>query len=201
MCSYRPVIIILLVAWIFTSLFAVGVCVCDDDTQTNEAYVDICNKLFQQFQDALNDDQQNSYRLRRAFFYAPNARPVLIRVVYNITHAKMDFCNNTSKSPSSDIISNETTVVYGWTSSGVFTVVHPLVLNFMQMQLPFVLLRIFYEVLGSERGPEAQTFLWDGTYDLPTLRIHLRIPSLPCIPSDDIFMSALKDFNSLVSPS
>jgi hypothetical protein len=110
----------------------------------------------------------------------------------------MDICENIS--PSSNI-SNETIVVYGWTSSGVFTVVHPLVLNFMQMQLPFVLLRIFYEVLGSERGPEAQTFLWDGTYDLPTLHIHLHIPSLPCIPSDDIFMSALKDFNSLVSLS
>lgn len=189
-------IILFIACQILASLFAVAVCVCDD----NEAYVGICNKLFQQFQDALNDDQENLYRLRKAFFYAPNAHPVLIRVVYNVTHTEMDFCNSISPN-SSDILGNETTVVYGWTSSGVFTVVHPLVLNFMQMQLPFGLLRIFYELLGSDRGPEAQTFLWDGTYDLPTLRIHLHIPSLPCIPSDDIFMSALKDFNSLVSLS
>ena len=182
--------IIIFVVWLLASLFAVGVCVCDD-TQTNEAYVEIYNKFFQQFQDALNDDQENSYRLRKAFFYASNAHPVLMRVIYNVTvmYEEMDYCDEIS--PSSNIISNETTFVYGWTSSGVFTVVHPLVLNFMQMRLPFVLLRIFYEVLGSERGPEAQTFLWDGTYDLPTLHIHLHVPSLPCIPSDDIFMSAL----------
>jgi hypothetical protein len=96
--------ILVFIAWILASFFAVGVCVCDD-TQTNEAYVDICNKLFQQFQDALNDTQENSYRLRKAFFYAPHARPVLIRVVYNITHAEMDFCNNTS--PSSDIYTKQ----------------------------------------------------------------------------------------------
>ena len=185
------------------ALLGLGACVCDDFSTSEN----ICFKLFQKFENALNEDEGNTHRLRKAFFYAPNAQPVLMKVVYNVTFAanvtmvgdKLDYCDDFSPDRKT-LNSNGTAVVFGWTSNGIFTVVHPLVVNFMQMQLPFVLLRIFYYVLESERGPEAQTFLWDGTYDLPTLQINLTISSLTCIPNEHIFMSALNDFNSLVSP-
>ena len=185
--------------WLLASLYTQGMSVCDDSV-TNQVFEDVCYELFKQLEDALNADKGNSYRLRKAYFYAPNAHPVLMKVVYNITFAanitsEIDYCDD-----SSNIISfNKTTLIYGWTSNGIFTVVHPLVLNFMQMQLPLVPLRIYYHILESERGPEAQTFLWDGTYDLPTLQINLPIRTLSCIPSEFIFESALRDFNSLVS--
>lgn len=194
-------IVIVFVAWLLASLFGLGVCILCDDSSTSETFEEICYKLFQGLEDALYEDKGNTYRLRKAFFYAPNAHPILIKVIYNVTFAANitsmidhDYCDISPASP------NETAMIYGWTSNGIFTVVHPLVVNFMQMQLPFVLLRIFYYLLESERGPEAQTFLWDGTYDLPTLQINLPITTLPCIPNKDIFMSVLKDFNSLVSP-
>ena len=190
---------IVFATWFLASLFAQGVSVCDDSS-TDRAFEEVCYKLFQQFEDALYEDKGNSYRLRKAFFYAPNARPVLMKVIYNVAFAanvtsEVDKCIDISSA--NDLISLNSTT-YGWTSNGVFTVVHPLILNVMQMQLPFVPLRVFYYVVRSERGPEAQTFLWDGTYDLPTLQINLPLSSLPCIPSQTTFESALKDFNSLV---
>lgn len=66
-------------ALLLASLFGQGLCVCQldsDYTPGNEAFEELCYKLFQQFEGALNADQTNSYRLRKAFFYAPNARPV-----------------------------------------------------------------------------------------------------------------------------
>ena len=196
-----------LVALILATIFGLGVCVCDQPS-TSDPLEDVCYQIFQQIEDALNEDKGNMYMLRKAFFYAPNARPVLMKVIYNVTFAanialdhELDYCDEILRDIHLKTLSlNETSVVFGWTSSGIFTVVHPLVINFMQMQLPFVLLRIFYTALESDRGPEAQTFLWDGTYELPKLHINLTISNLPCIPSERTFMSALSDFNSMVSP-
>ena len=180
-----------------------GYCVCDD---SNEELVSICSKLFQQFESSLNTDERNLYRLRKAFFYSPSAKPVLMRVIYTITYShkvaiNIGDCFNSSNT-SYAISINNTTITYGWTSTGVFTVFHPLTLNFMQMQLPFLLLRAFLfltsRYTSTEGGPEALTFLWDATYELPTLYLNLSIMNLPCVPSVDIFLSALKDFNSMV---
>ena len=185
---------------------------CDDPS---EAIVGVCHKISRQFENALNEDEGNSYRLRKAFFYSPNAKPVLMRVNYLITFSEnvttsLDYCygvGDTSNDSMVAISTNNTTLrlTYGWTSSGVFTIFHPLTLNFMQMQLPFKLLRIFSQLVShftsSEGGPETLTLLWDATYDLPTLNISLNIKSLPCIPSTEFkaFESALMEFNSLVS--
>lgn len=194
----------------FVSLFLASLLVsghhikCDD---SDEVLADVCYKLYQQIEDALSEDKGNLYRLRKSFFYAPNASPVILRVIYNVTYSEnvtnyaksLPYCTNAT-----NIISiNKTRLVYGWTSSGVYTVFHPLTLNFMQIQLPFVLLKSFFHMFKYvdpvESGPEAETFLWDGSYELPTLYINLHLTSLPCLPSTDIFKSVLKDFNSLVS--
>jgi hypothetical protein len=87
---------------------------------------------------------------------------------------------------------------YGWTSTGVYVVFHPIVLTMMQAQIPLAALRIVHKTYINQRSQEADTFLWDGSYDLPMLYLNLHITSLSCIPTEDLFTSVLKDFNTLV---
>ena len=192
------------------SLISHGLSICDD---SKRVAADVCYKLYDQIDNTLLEDKGNFYNLRRAFFYSPNANPVLLRVIYNVSFAENvtelarrepNYCTRTSGMEENDTITlNDTQLVLGWTSSGVFTVFHPLTINFMQIQLPFVLMRIMFGIFSkldpTNSGPEASTFLWDGSYELPTLRFNLHFSSLPCIPSDELFNSALMDFNSLVS--
>ena len=201
----KSIIMALVICFLLASLISQGLSVCDDST--NEAISDVCYKLDQQVEDVLLQDKGNLYRLRKAFFYAPNAHPVLLRVIYNLSYAKNAtqedaYCTN-STNADNQISLNKSKIVLGWTSSGVFTVFHPLTINFMQIQVPFVLMKIFYSLFKiihpNESGPEADTFLWDGSYDLPTLHLNLYFTSLPCIPNTDTFNTVLRDFNSLVS--
>ena len=175
------------------------------DNSADVAIADACYKLDEQLQYALLQDKGNLYRLRKAFFYAPNAHPVLLRVIYNVTYAEnatlqATYCTDDT---SNELSVENTSITLGWTSTGVFTVFHPLTINFMQIQVPFVLMTVFYHVFNAIHpegsGPEADTFLWNGGYDLPTLRLNLYFTNLTCIPSEDLFSSVLSDFNSLVS--
>ena len=200
------IIVTLLVASLISQAFSV----CDD---SDEVLAEVCYKLYNQVRNALLGDEGNLYRLRKAFFYSPNANPVLLKVVYNISFAdnvtaiaqsQPNYCISASEVEDNDTMSfNHTQFVFGWTSSGVFTVFHPLTINFMQIQLPFALMRIMFAIFRkidpTESGPEAKTFLWDGSYELPTLHINLHFTALPCIPTVHLFNSALMDFNSLVS--
>ena len=198
----------LIVGYLFllVSLVSQGHSVCDDSA--DEAIADACYKLDEQIEYALLQDKGNLYRLRKAFFYAPNAHPVLLRVIYNLSYAEnatqqVANCTNDTN-VDHDLSVSDTKIVLGWTSSGVFTVFHPLTINFMQMQVPFVLMKMFYSIFNvihpEGSGPEAATFLWDGHLDdLPTLRLNLHFTNLTCIPSKDMFNSVLSDFNSLVS--
>ena len=191
----------------FASLVPQGYSLLVCDNSADEAIADACYKLDEQIQYALLQDKGNLYRLRKAFFYAPNAHPVLLRVIYNLSCAEnatlqVAYCTNDTNA-SNELSINKTEIVLGWTSSGVFTVFHPLTINFMQIQVPFVLMKMFYSIFNAIHpegsGPEAATFLWDGGYDLPTLRLNLYFTNLSCIPSTDMFDSVLSDFNSLVS--
>ena len=179
------------------------------DNSTDEKITEACYKLDEQIEYALLQDKGNLYRLRKAFFYAPNAHPVLLKVIYKLSFAEnatqqASHCTDDTPNADDDILSVSETIL-GWTSSGVFTVFHPLTLNFMQIQVPFVLMKIFYVVYTffhpEGNGPEAATFLWDGApgSDFPTLRLNLHFTNLTCIPSTNMFISALSDFNSLVS--
>ena len=99
----------------------------------------------------------------------------------------------------SNLNNNYTTLTYGWTSSGTF---NPSLLNWMQVQLPLGLLRqIRYQFYDSiETGPQADAFLWDGSYDLPTLHINIHIYRLPTsLPSDQLYDAVLQDIPALVS--
>ena len=69
----------------------------------------------------------------------------------------------------------------------------------MQMQLPFAVMRLCYVTMKHD-NPEANTFLWDGSYDLPTLHLNLHVDqsNLSCIPSSNTFESVLMDLTSMV---
>jgi hypothetical protein len=98
------------------------------------------------------------------------------------------------------IIIDETEMIRGWTSRGVYYVINPLALNKMQMVVPFAILRLINKAWRSTSGsPEVDTFLWDGSYELLTLLIDLHITSLPCIPSKEVFDYTLDELNAYVS--
>ena len=160
------------------------------DNSEDVAIADACYKLDEQLQYALLQDKGNLHRLRKAYFYAPNAHPVLLRVIYNVTYAenatlRAAYCTDDTNSDNELISINDTMITLGWTSTGVFTVFHPLTINFMQIQVPFVLMTVFYHIFNAINpegsGPEAATFLWNGGYDLPTLRLNLHFTSLTCM--------------------
>ena len=193
---------------LFASFVSKGSSTCDG---SDEVLADVCYNLHQEIEDAFLLDKGNIYRLQKAFFYAPNANPVLIRVIYNISYSENvtenalkepNYCTSDTNS-NNQITVNKTRLILGWTSSGVFTVFHPLTLNFMQIQIPFVIMKVMFEIFKkidpSESGPEAETFLWDGSSELPALYINLHFASLSCLPSAELFNSILVDFNSLVS--
>ena len=170
-----------------------------------------CYRLFKTFESALIEGEGNLYQMRKAFFYSPYAEPVLLKVVYHITYGDnvtlsrdnitLRYCSGDDGSSYLHLNNtNATALTYGWSSNGIFIVFHPLLLNWMQMQLPLGVLRIVHYIFAStEIGPQAEAFLWDGSYDLPTLHINQHMESLPCLPSDQLYDAVLQDITALVS--
>ena len=190
----------ILVLLVYATLSA-GNYACDDPKNLN--YATVCSDVFKSLEQSLIRNEGNIYRIRKAFFYAPSADPVLLKVVYYISFNTTEFLPYCMDEDNSTAVSmNETNlIVHGWTSRGVYYVINPLVLNYMQMTLPFAILRLIhkFEQSSDDNSPEVDTFLWDGTYDLPTLHVDLSQTSLPCIPSVEIFNLTLKDLTTFVS--
>jgi hypothetical protein len=195
---YQYGVVLLLIA--VPAVTSEGVCKSPDNWQN----ANTCHKVFQELSRALENDKGNLYRMEHAFFYAPSADPALIKVKYNISYGEnitedqVQYCGNVDNT--SAIIINDTEIIRGWTSRGVYHVINPLALNKMQMVLPFAILRAINKNWRSTSGsPEMDTFLWDGSYELPTLLIDLHITSLPCIPSEEAFNHTLDELNAYVS--
>lgn len=191
---------------VLSTLIIQGSCqhrMCD---ATSEFISDTCALLSKDLEKSLLGDEGNLFRMRKAFFHSPTASPVLLKVVYNVT-----FAANISKASATGVVPqcfistiknstinlNQSNITYGWTSSGVYTVSHPTVLNMMQAHTPFAVLRVIQRTLG-QRGPETDTFLWDGSYDLPMLHLNLYIDYLSCVPSNDLLEAVLIEVNVLV---
>ena len=190
----------LFITVLMATILTASCLVCDDPVEITTG---TCAKILKNLEKALLQDEGNLFHLRRAFFHSPTADPVLLKVVYNITYAKnitaaseIQLCSTSAENSSIALQQNNLTL--GWTSTGVYVVFHPMVLSMIQAQLPFSILRIIHAIM-QQRSPEADTFLWDGFYDLPTLYLNMHVMSLPCIPSKDLFESVLMDFNTLVS--
>lgn len=178
----------------------------------------IYGELFDIIETAILERKDNLYRLQKAFFYAPNADPVLLKIVYklffqvgeNITLSNESYCNETSGKDDNmtylDFNSTNTSVLtYGWTRSGIYAFIHPSLLNWMQLQLPLVLIRFVRDQIKDDLiGDESlitQVFLWDTSNELPSvyLDIVLDIEKLPCLPSDQILDKVFQDITALVS--
>ena len=191
------------VGMVFSIIPAANCLICDGPSEVTTI---LCNDILNDIERALLADESNLFRMRRAFFHSPTASPVLIKVVYNLTFSnnltiaadKNEISHCSSSQVNSTIDFRQQNITYGWTSSGVYTAFHPIVLNMMQAHTPFAVLRIIHKTLD-QRGPEADTFLWDGSYDLPSLHLNTHFTSISCAPSKDLFHSVLKDFNTLVS--
>ena len=183
-------------------LFAKGSCFACNDLNSRT-----CAQLSKELERAFVTDEGNLFRLRGVFRNSPTAAPVLLKVLYNITFAENftdsvaaeEVPNCYSPTLNSSIELTQRNITLGWTSSGVYVVFHPTLLSMMQIQSPFALLRIFHLTLN-QRSPEADSFLWDGSYDLPTVQLNLYITSLSCVPSYDVFESLLIEMNTLVRP-
>lgn len=133
---------------------------------------------------ALTQDKGNICRSRKAFFYAPNADPVLVKVKYNITFAEnitedvlpncTEFNNPESVVP---IALNQIWIIHGWTSTGLYLWIEPLVLNLIQVKFPFFILRVI-RLLNRQS--------WNGDISVGWLLWSLFCPgssifvSLPC---------------------
>ena len=63
-----------------------------------------------------------------------------------------------------------------------------IVLTLIQAQIPLAALRIVHKTLIGQRGPEADTFFWDGSHYLPILYLNLHIASLSCIQLKSYYM-------------
>ena len=186
---------------LLTLLFAIGVlfstgnCSCKD---LEDNVTDICHDILQILEKALLQDEHNIYRSRDAFFYAPNADPVLLKVKYKVTFTENiteDLLLKCTDSPVNQTIE----IVQRWTSRGLYSWIDPLVLNDMQMMLPFSILRCIHQLGIAQGNPEMDTFLWDDTFELPTLHINMNITSPPCIPSYKLLNSATEDLTQFVS--
>ena len=188
-----------------TSIIQGNTLYCDDAIDLTTG---VCGQLFKDLERALLRDEGNLFRIRRLFFHSPTASPVLIKVDYNVTYGEnlttaaaekeISFCFSQTLN-SSMINLEQANVTLGWTSSGIYTIFHPTMLSIMQAQSPFAFLRIIHHTLANQTSPEANTFLWDGSYELPSLHLNLYIQSLTCIPSRELLESLLMDLNTLVS--
>ena len=144
-----------------------------------------CVDYFSIVERALLNNSSNIYKLRELLLKDP---PELLNITYYL-----QFIDEESSTPnelpvcscSADSASNLTvfhdyngTVVlrYGWTSIGVYSYIHPALLNQLQINLPLSILRTFVN--------NNHPFLWNGYNQLPSIHLYLSIPitDLTCLP-------------------
>ena len=206
-CSWCAVFFVLYT----NSCFAID-STCDSSADTRNALM--CESLFKIFENALLSNGSNLYKLKKLFHADP---PELARISYyikfeyNWLNKSDDFegSGTSGELPTSDMIPvcsctgsyilnqtiyNNATIQlrYGWTTIGVYTFIHPALLNQLQIQLPFTIMR------GVTDG---FPFLWNGHNQLPSTNLHLFIPtsSLSCIPCNNQLDGVMKMLTSLVS--
>ena len=173
-------------------------CDCND---INPADPVNCERLFRIFEDALLLDAGNMYKLRKLMYPSAVAPPELANITYHLQlgdESDLPACpclHSEDASGMSMLLSDlNTTLRYGWTSIGLYTVIHPAVLNQLQPQLPFAIMRLFTPDLNTP-------FLWDGHSNLPYAELQLRMnmANLTCIPHVNEVDGALKTLTALVS--
>ena len=192
------------------SCFYIDDSTCDSPADTRSALT--CESLFKIFENALLSNGLNLYKLKKLFYTNP---PELANISYYLEFKNNNFVFNNSVADfgTSDelplcscagasilnqtinyMINNATIRLrYGWTTIDVYNFIHPALLNQLQIQLPFIIMKI------ATNG--SFPFLWDGHNQLPSTNLHLFIPtnSLSCIPCYSQLDGVMKTLTSLVS--
>ena len=166
----------------------------------NSANGQACEILFRTFEDALLANGSNLYNLRRLFYPPSSQLPELANITYHVKlssaasggSAELPYECNESVDVS---YLSDAGIRYGWTTIGIYTFIHPALLNQLQVQLPFAIMKI-----NMESNTTADPFLWDGYSLLPSADIHLNILSdnLTCPPPMSQVDEILRTVTSLV---
>ena len=79
-------IVVLLLIAVQTDSSEGNSCICKNPGDWEN--VKTCYEMYKELSRALTNDRGNLYRMKQAFFYAPSADPVLIKVKYNISYSE-----------------------------------------------------------------------------------------------------------------
>ena len=178
-------------------LLLTAVCLCDSQEGSCDKHRE---QLFKLFERSVTSNDGNVYRIRNVLFPPPAVLPELAKIKYRLNFVGSD--NSTKPDCPCEIdsanlvnISAPEPHILGWTTVAFYTYIHPAMLNQLQLQLPFMLMR---------RGTNDQVpFLWDGCNELPSITIDLSIPldNLTCDPTVTDAEKALETVTVLVRPT
>lgn len=189
---------VMLSAVLILAILRVVRCQCTDYESERTT---VCSTLFQRFQSALVGSSVNLYNLRKTFSPASHSAPILVNASYEISigHVPDNLCSGVDNDSTLFNASETQYLNYGWTSSVLYTFVHPAVLNRLQPQLVFLFVRSVAKDDSEYHSHVSTAFTWDGTDPITTAQLSLYIPSLPCAPSYEDVYNTLWDITSVVS--
>ena len=189
------------------SLFAVGTCTCYS-TNLDPAGSETCFELFEEFESALKT-RLNLFNLEALFSPTLDTVPSLASITYVQYYdmsPEVEPCPTSSDDKSKRIVAMATnTTVLGWSSSGVYDVISPVVLHVLQPQLLRGLMEFIRLINGKlnkgyyHNNSDLDALLWVGKQDLVGVELHLNNLSLPCIPTETQVNSTLLRITSKVS--
>ena len=174
-------------------------CGCNNPVPANAR---TCQILMRNFEKALTSNEANLYTLRTIFFPPGAERPELVNVTYrlqfassatNLPNCSCGAATNTTNRRVFIEPGRTLTVRYGWTIVGLYTLIHPALLNQLQFPLPFSIMRL----VTADNVP----FLWNGYHALPSAEVELNIDTgnLTCLPDTQQVDETMKTITSLVS--
>ena len=159
-----------------------------------------CQILMSNFEKALTSNEANLYTLRKIIFPSRAERPELVNVTYRLkftgTVTDLQNCSCATNTTVNRVFiepGQTLTVRYGWTIVGLYTLIHPALLNQLQFPLPFSIMRL----VSADNVP----FLWNGYHSLPSAEVELNIntDNLTCLPDTLQVDETMKTITSLVS--
>ena len=183
-------------------------CGCD---RPDIANAQTCERLFRTFEHALLSNGGNLFKLRKLFYPSTKTPPQLANITYHLQFTTANGGSTELPDSSGELprclclgaATNRTllntsgivTLRYGWTTIGIYTFIHPVLLSQLQVQLPFAVMRL----ASHHNAP----FLWNGHNQLPSASIHLTVSNenLTCHPGDSEVDGALRTLTSYVSIS
>ena len=191
--------------WLLLAIVFEAVAICSGGRLTAGCNVAIddtaraCTQVYRALESALISNEHNIFTLRKMFFSSPVASVALLKVKYAIDFSPYitDVPCSASRN-NSDKIHPCVTREFVWANSGVYRIINPLILNLMQLQIPIFFLRKHRSINGFPDNPEVDAFLWDGSYELPFVSLHLTV-DLKCLPTNGMLQNALEDLTVRVS--